>query len=278
MGGVKESYLQEQESQHLYLARALGISWKELASLDFQIHTNMSKEGILYGYVIEFSEKNDVKLLNKISGLEGGSNVQLPPWVFDRTEEEEYELEAINDNKEYKENFMTSIFNIERLNEIYIEDESLKEALLQQLFIGVISALETYLSDAFINKALESKWYLQRFVESHPEFKKQKIQLSELYSMSVTIKEKAKSVMMGTIYHKLPVVKEMYEATFYIDFPDITVMQKYIAQRHDLVHRNGKTTEGKRLRINDRKIETLIASAVHFVEKVSAAIDDEIPF
>lgn len=278
MGNLKERYLHEEESWRINLARALGITWDELVSLDFEVHTNTSKDGVVYGYIVQFAENNDPALLGKVRGLDDANSVHLSPWSLDRIDDEEYELDAITGSGNHKANFKDAIYAIERLQEISIDDQVLRTALLRQLYIGVIGALETYLSDAFINKALNNDNFLKNFVESHPEFRKQKIQLSEIYSASLSIKEKSKNVMLGTIYHKLPIVKEMYEATFDIVFPDISVMQKYITQRHDFIHRNGKTTDGKVLIVSDNKLIELISTAVDFVEKLSYEIDNDIPF
>jgi len=279
MGSLKEKYLQTQESRHQNLARALDISWGELANLEFEVITNTSIDGLVYGYTIVFDENSDESLLNKIRGLEANFSVHLDPWIFDRTEDEEYELSAIAENTNYKDNFIKEINTIEKLYELKIEDESLRKAHLRQLFVSVIGAIETYLYDAFIHRALSSNYHLEKFVNSHPEFKKEKIQISEIFSTSRAIKEKAKTVMLNTIYHKLPVVKQMYEATFDIKFPEISKMQQYVIQRHDLVHRNGKTKDGKVLIISEPMIEELIRSAIQFIENVDKSTDEyDIPF
>ena len=279
MGGLKEQYLKDQEDHYICLAEALGISWEELIALDYEVSANMSKDGLIYGYVVTFNEENDKKLLEKISGIDSNLSVLLPAWAFERSAEDEYELGAIFDNTEYQSNFLREIENINELRNLTVDDPGLRRVLYRQLFISVIGAVETYLSDAFINKTLSYEHYLERFVTTHPEFKKQKISISEVLSASRNIKEKAKTIMVGTIYHKLPMVKEMYQQTFDIQFPDISEMQKFIAQRHDLVHRNGKTTEGEVVHVTDETIESLTNLAKNFVNAVSEALlYDEIPF
>ena len=279
MGGLKEQYLENQEDHYIRLAEARGISWEELIALDYEVTANMSKDGLIYGYVVTFSEENDKQLLAKIFGIDSNLSVHLPTWALERSAEDEYELGAIFDNTEYRSNFLREIESINRLRELAIDDSWLRRVLHRQLFISVIGAVETYLSDAFINKTLSSEYYLERFVATHPEFKKQKISISELFSASRNIREKAKTIMVGTIYHKLPVVKDMYQQTFDIQFPDISEMQKFIAQRHDLVHRNGKTTEGEVVYVDDVTIVTLADLAKNFVNAVTEALlYDEIPF
>lgn len=279
MGGLKEQYLEDQEDHYIRLADALGIPWEELIALDYEVSANMSKDGIIYGYVVSFNEENDKQLLDKISGIDSNLSVHLPTWALERSADDEYELGAIFDNTEYKSNFFREIGNLDRLRELGVDDLGLRDLLLRQLFISIIGAVETYLSDAFINKTLSSNHFLEKFVTTHPDFKKQKISVSDVFTTSRNIKEKAKTIMVGTIYHKLPVVKEMYQQTFEIEFPDISEMQRFVTQRHDLVHRNGKTTDGELVRIDDETIESLTKSAKQLVNAVSdALLYDEIPF
>tara|TARA_R100001369_G_scaffold51146_3_gene77890 strand:+ start:14984 stop:15823 length:840 start_codon:yes stop_codon:yes gene_type:complete len=272
--GLKDKHLEEQEDHYIKLANALEISWNELASLDYELFANISKEGLIYGYFVKFSKESNEKVLAKISGLGRDLTVKLPVWALERSADDEYELGAIFDNVEYKNNFFSELENIDRLRDLAIDDQELRELLLRQLFISIIGALETYLSDAFINKTLSSEIYLENFASTHPEFKKQKIPLSDVFTTARNMKEKSKTIMVGTIYHKLPIVKEMYQQTFEIEFPDISTMQKFVTQRHDLVHRNGKTVNGDIVRIDDETIEALIDSANNMVNSISDELED----
>jgi len=279
MGGLKEYDLENQEERYLRIADALGISWKELLELDYEIDADVSKDGLVYGYLLRFYEDNDPIILGKINELDENRTVRLPPWVLEKSPEDEYELEAILENIDPKASFLNEIKNLEQLLAIKIEKEDVKDILLRQVFISMIGALETYLSDTFINKVTESVYFLEKFVENHPEFRKQKFSLNELFQEQRLIEEKARSIMVETIYHKLPTVKRMYEDTFSISFPDISTMQKFIIQRHDLVHRNGKTTEGAKVPVSEKTITDLKNEVVDLVGKIEDNInEDDLPF
>ncbi|WP_010629855.1 hypothetical protein [Halomonas sp. KM-1] len=280
MGGLKDKHLEEQEDRYIRLADALDISWDELISLDYELSANISKDGLVYGYVVTFDKDNDKEILAKIPYLDRNLTVSLSPWALERSADDEYELGAIFDNVEYKDRFFTELENIDKLRDLNIDDPGLRELLLRQLFISIIGTLETYLSDAFINKTLSSEIYLENFVATHPEFKKQKITVSDVFTTARNMREKAKTIMVGTIYHKLPAVKEMYQQTFGIEFPDISIMQRFVTQRHDLVHRNGKTINGDMVLIDDGVIEALNSSAKQMVNSISDALQEEdtLPF
>lgn len=279
MGGLKEHYLENQEDRYIRMADALGIPWEELLELDYEIDANVSKDGLVYGYILRFSEENNPTILDKIIELDENRTVYLAPWVFERGPEDEYELEAISENIDPKVSFLHEVKNLEQLLAINLKEDDVKEILLRQIFISMVGALETFLSDTFINKVIESDHYLETFVETHPVFRKQKFSLSDVFQERRGIEEKARSVMVETIYHKLPAVKRMYEDTFAISFPDISVMQNFIIQRHDLVHRNGKTTDGEKVPVSDKTITDLKNAAVELVNKIDDQIEEnDIPF
>lgn len=282
MGGIKEAYLESEEGRQETLANVLGLSWDEVGQLDYEITPKISNEGLLYGYVITFSSDSDPKALAKITGLDKYRSLTIPPWVFERSYEEDYALGAIAQNVDHRASFNSEMDSSIRLQAINIDNHLTKQLMLRQIYISIIGALETILSDIFISKTLSSDYYLKEFVKTHPDFKSQKISVSEIFSFSQTIRERAKTIMVSVIYHKLPVVREMYTQTFSIKFPDISSLQKYILIRHDLVHRNGKTVEGKAVKINDQLINNLRLSVISFVEDLYKSFEvianDDIPF
>ena len=140
---------------------------------------------------------------------------------------------------------------------------------MRQIFIGVFGTLETFLSDTFINLTIESDEYLKSFVKSHPEFKQRKFELREVFDSYDAIRETAKKVMLDTIYHDLPKVKEMYSSTFKIEFPDLKDIIKQVTTRHDLVHRNGKTKEGAKVNIDKAVIDNLIKVVSDFAKEIA---------
>lgn len=137
--------------------------------------------------------------------------------------------------------------------------------------------MEIFLSDIFINEVLSSEYYLRKFIENHPEFKRQKINLSEIYSEFDKIRKVAKSVMIGTIFHKLSTVKQMYEKTLAINFPDISKMQKFVLIRHDLVHRNGKTVDENVILLDESDILELFDVTTALINGIYDELED-LPF
>ncbi len=141
--------------------------------------------------------------------------------------------------------FSDELTNLRVLNNLEVTDANARRTLKRQIYVGTIVCLETYLSDAFINTVLSNKEYIEYFFCSFKDFENKKFGMNELFKKVDQAEKIAKKAMLEVIYHNLPKVKNMYKATLDISFPDISKVQNDIVNRHDLVHRNGKTKEGQ---------------------------------
>ena len=64
-------------------------------------------------------------------------------------------------------------------------------------------------------------------------------------------------------------VKPMYEKTLNIKFPHhLGEVFRAILIRHDIVHRNGKTKDGKELVITQEKVKSLIEIVKQLVQQI----------
>jgi len=193
---------------------------------------------------------------------------------------DEDRLDAILGNTEFYNTFKQEINNLRDLNNVSFSKTVLEKTLRQLIYVGAITSLETYLSDAFINTILSNERYLQNFVETFDDFKKEKIVLSNIFKEHDKIIEKAKKSMLDVLYHNLAKVSNMYKDALNIEFPPIGDSVKAVSVRHDLVHRNGKTKDGKQVEITQKVVFELLATIEEFVEKIDNQLGDyaEYPF
>lgn len=261
------------------LAYSLDISFHEASQLKYKIHDELYGEedddGHTIDYLkIEFLSGSPKKILNKIKGIFDTNKVFVYTGDWNNPIDYSFldvkELEAINENKENFKNFQEEINSLALLIELPVSTRMLKRILYRQIYIGVIGTMETYLSDTFINKVLDNDDFFKRFIKTHPAFSKRKFDLRDIFDESEKIKDTAKLVMLETIYHKLPIVKNMYSDTFEISFPSIKKVYRYILQRHHLVHRNGKTKEGNLVKINKKTLRFLIKDMTKFIEDIES--------
>jgi hypothetical protein len=178
---------------------------------------------------------------------------------------------------EYHSNFISAIHDIEKLLETVI-DGSVSGCFHRLLFVNVITALETYLSDAFINTVMHDPALMRRFIETTPEFQNEKVALSEVFTALEKIEQRAKGHLVDVVWHNLKRVKPMYRDTLDIDFPkDNSAVFSAIRKRHDIVHRNGKTKDGEEIMISHQDVIDLISAIQAFTHYVDEQLSkDEI--
>ena len=275
MGKAKEMWMEiQQDKEDEKLAEKLGITYDELLETDWSIEKEESKDGLVYGYLIYFSDDSPKHILKKIVGLNSDNQVWLDPHEFDTEDYYDYEDQylAILSNKDYYDSFVREIHNIQQLNEIKIEDENLDKVFRRQLYIAVIGTLETFLSETFINQINENSEYFRNFVESFPQYSTQKILLKDIFDEYEKLQKTVQKAVLEVIYHNLDKVRNMYISTFGIEFPEISELSKAITIRHDFVHRNGKTKDGEELEVSPEIINNLKSTVIGFVEEISTSL------
>ena len=74
-------------------------------------------------------------------------------------------------------------------------------------------------------------------------------------------------------WHNLERVKPMYKNTLVIEFPtELKKLCNAIRVRHDIVHRNGKTKDGKEYEILQSDVKELISIVEDFVCKIDGQL------
>lgn len=187
----------------------------------------------------------------------------------------DYQLEAILSNTEFYRTFSDEISSLRLLNSLVVENSDALKTLKKQIFVSVVTCLETYLSDAFVNTVLSKQGYLRSFFSSFKEFETQKISLNKLFEHFDKAEEKAKEAMLNVTYHNLPKVSNMYKSTFNIDFPNFSNIHSYIETRHDLVHRNGKTKDGREIFVDEAMVGNIIREIEEFIDELDRKLKDK---
>lgn len=186
---------------------------------------------------------------------------------------DDYLIAAIANFSEYLSNFQNIIIDIDELLKTQVHC-SVSNCFHRLLYVNVITAMETYLSDAFINTVMNDDRLLRRFIEATPEFQKEKIPLSDVFRTMERIKSKAQNYLANMVWHRLDQVKELYSHTLEVEFPqDLKKLFSAVILRHDIVHRNGKTKDGKELLIISSDVSELIKTVTDLV----LHIDKQLP-
>ena len=178
----------------------------------------------------------------------------------------DYLAEVIGTRRDYFGGFITNMEVIARLAKLPVDDPDLDDAYANMLFVSVVTAVETYLSDTFIGTVVADKRLVQRLVETDPEFSKRKFELSEIYRRMEQLEVDVKNYLLDIVYHNLGKVKNLYGAVLDIEFPeDFSDLARAVERRHDLVHRNGKTKAGLWVHTTRDDVISLLQIARAFV-------------
>jgi hypothetical protein len=201
-----------------------------------------------------------------------------PYWSGDSNDPDldDYLFRASAESFRQEEAFRQSALNIERLLEVKVEAAD-RQCMLRLLYVNVITALETYLSDKFISSVNSDEKLLRKFVETTPEFKNQRLPLSDVFSARENIKQRVQGHLLEVVWHRLDKVEPMFHDTLGVMFPsDVRELHRAIIVRHDCVHRNGKTKDGEERVFNESDIKTLLTEAgklVTWVESDGKEVD-----
>ena len=173
---------------------------------------------------------------------------------------------------DYYREFQLSIKNIKKLLELKlnIDEKRLRDFLIRILYANIITAMETYLSDCFIEKIINNKKFIPKLLELIPEFNDKKFKnLKKAYDWFENINDNIIDDLLGISFHNLAKVKSMYENILNIGFPqDLGDIFRAILNRHDIVHRNGKTKDNEEILITKLDLDILIESVSEFIKNV----------
>jgi hypothetical protein len=149
----------------------------------------------------EFSDFLSSDLLNEIANdleVQGTSE----GWIKRPKDEDidEYYIDT-----DFYNNFKVSIKNIGLLStQAALYPENLQQALYRMLYSNIITSMESYLSDAFINTVLSNEKYVRRLVETDPELKSEPLQLGDIFRHFEGLRKRVKKYLIGkVVYHRL---------------------------------------------------------------------------
>jgi len=174
--------------------------------------------------------------------------------------------------------FQTSMDDAELLLgvDLRLDLQDLRNRLV---FANVIASVEAYLADFFISKIKGDAALKQRFVETTPEFSKQKLCLSEIHKAMLSLDDTVKDYLSQVIWHQLAKVRLMYKDTLGIEFPDgWQLLFDDITRRHDIVHRNGKTPDGVQHPCTQVSVSELVAKVRRLVQWIEERNIWPVPF
>jgi hypothetical protein len=139
---------------------------------------------------------------------------------------------------------LSSLDDIEKAAKINAGEKE-RKTLHKLLFANVIMTLETFLGDLFMQTLGKSRTYVEDFVFKTPHFQNIQIKLNSIFERLRKIDAEVRAYVLAHNWHMLKKSGMMYKRAFNIKFPEIpAVIASGVRDRHNIVHRNGKTEDG----------------------------------
>lgn len=153
--------------------------------------------------------------------------------------------------------FKQEINKIQELLQVAIP-QHLKSDLNRLLYISVVGALESYITELLCSFVMGEKEFFDAFIEKSQV----RIPLSKLEESASDIPQTIHKAIHEFNAHDLRKMNNLYKAVLKISFPDYGDLSSKIKTRHDLVHRNG-------YEVKDRTIKYIEITPDMIVELIS---------
>ncbi|MBP2171673.1 hypothetical protein J2125_004969 [Erwinia toletana] len=138
-----------------------------------------------------------------------------------------------------------------------------------------VTLMETCLQDMLLSVAVASDDYRRNALKNLTGLKDEKIPISDLLDMDniAWLDKKILEDISKRLFHKITNVVKIYEAVLNktmaaevrLTVPELNVIMEL---RHDIVHRNGKTQDGKSRDISAEDARLVVERIRGFVEKI----------
>ncbi|MBT2246322.1 hypothetical protein JQK15_22710 [Sphingobium sp. BHU LFT2] len=127
--------------------------------------------------------------------------------------------------------------------------EFFEDILSRMTFIQLFAALEAFLTDTLLSRALKSDEILSRLLAGVKDLQAIKVPLSDILADPDIVRHRVSGTIHEMSFHNLVKTDVIYNVAFgFSIFPDEKYkhsLLQFIPIRHDCVHRNGKTEDGK---------------------------------
>jgi hypothetical protein len=181
-------------------------------------------------------------------------------------------FDAVSENALAQQTLEEAISAIESLVGLQIP-EPLADVHRRLLFANAIGALETFLSDTFINRVFADDRLLQAYIDTEPKFKERKVPFKDILRQAATVTEEARKELLDVVWHNIAKVKPMFAAVLGIDLGDLSDIAAAIQIRHDIVHRNGRKKDGTIVHVGASAIESLLSEIRKIAVRVELALN-----
>lgn len=183
-----------------------------------------------------------------------------------------------NDLSYHHEKFFTELDALKNMAESNLENPNKAFMLHSNIVVKMsyayaVTLLETFLGDTFKALIIKRENFLENAIKNVKEIKNEKYSIFELSKTDLNICSLALSHTTGIHFHNISKVQEIYSQVLGIKLQlDISKVCKITSLRHDIVHRNGYTTDGKLIELDAQDFFQTIED----IKKFSSSLQEQI--
>ncbi len=145
--------------------------------------------------------------------------------------------------------------------------------VVKMSYAYAVTLLESFLGDTLKALITENEQFLKNALRKFKVLKN--VKLTELADTDLDVKSLILKYLGDVLYHNIPNVIEMYEQVLDVKLDiDMSKVVKITKLRHDIVHRNGKSIDGKSISLNDKDFAHAIDDIKEFASALQRVIND----
>lgn len=263
MGRTKDQWheeLMEQREAPMrnQIAKRLDLSPDELNEICWEVNVDQSKDGLIYGYYVNFSEDTDPEILERL-GAEDDTVYLEHSYAEDDYDDYEEELRWESESDEHFKIFRATADNISSLIPLQVPDDS-RFSLQVMLFMHTVSAMERLLQSTFLHEVTKSAEHTQKFVEYDKELSERPMVLGKLFKVQDDLEETVRKRIGEILFHNVRQVAGLYHNVFGFQLGNVKWLWDAVLKRHDCAHRAGYKKDGEKIDLTDAEIGELLDS------------------
>lgn len=171
-------------------------------------------------------------------------------------------------------NFRQSMNELKLLSALKSNDQVLQ----RMCFSSIITAMEAYIGDIVKREVLYNDAVKRRFVEKSGVFdnKQQKLEVKDIYVFLDKLDNLISVKLEEISFHNIQHANNILRNVLLIEFPSVLVpeLNRAVLKRHDIVHRNGKSTNGQTILVTSAHVMELLNLVMQCIENIDQQILD----
>lgn len=162
---------------------------------------------------------------------------------------------------------MTNLLNeVKNKKQVYENETVIK----MKIAYGV-TIMESCLGEMIKSICMSNDKYIVSAVSKIDDLRDKKIPLKDLLDQNNTPKQYVQQYLSSLLYHNIPKVIEVYKKILQPK-GSVNINQRNIIKlmllRHDIVHRNGKKTNGEHIRFESHHVDEYFSTIQEFLENI----------